>query len=42
MGRLTQNLTLTVGLLAVAPILLLLALFWTAIATVRALMEVWK
>lgn len=42
MRNLGESIALTVGLLAVAPIMLFLALFWTAIATVRALMEVWK
>lgn len=42
MGRLTQNIILTAGLLAVAPVVFALALTWMTVATVRALMEVWR
>lgn len=40
--RLVERITLTVALMAAAPVLVALALFCTAIATLRALMEVWS
>lgn len=42
MRNLGQSLALTAGLVAMVPVLLLLALLWTGILFVRSLCEVWR